>query len=37
VVLGVALLSEWDARRGKRSWASRIALGIGAALMGNQN
>jgi mono/diheme cytochrome c family protein len=32
--LGVVLLSEWDARRGRRSWAFRVALWIGAALVG---
>jgi mono/diheme cytochrome c family protein len=32
--LGVALLSEWDTHRGRRSWAFRAALVIGAALVG---
>jgi mono/diheme cytochrome c family protein len=32
--IGIVLLSEWDAYRGKRSWAFRVALWIGAALVG---
>ena len=33
--VGVALLSEWDARRGRRGWACRVALWLGAALIGS--
>jgi hypothetical protein len=32
--LGVTLLSEWDARRGTGGWPFRIALWVGAALVG---
>jgi hypothetical protein len=32
--VGVAVLSEVEARRGRRSWLFRIALGVGALLIG---
>lgn len=32
--VGVAGLSEWDARRGRRGWVFRVTLWLGAAMIG---